>query len=374
MNAQHEKYLSELLDQISDVNRVEVAEYLQKLLPRCHAKSRRTWWMWARIQLSKNGFHVYLHISELKLPPETVKPHQREGFTYAINNGVALIDVANDTDHAVWRVPLDKLPWALSMYPVSLQRLPALEPVEAAQIRKLKWQLKTRRPFMTPKQLQILEEDIKSLTALEKRLYPPVPRYQLLKYLDGGVIPVHRIYLDAGRDDQIKTVDGNFLNFATASYTRVEQPIVQDGLVVAKRRQPGVWSDLVTLPNLYIANSPAEQKDFEDKFLQAKLITWDGVMTNEIDVGPLRVQPNADYLAAEDESAPEELAAEPADAVEIDGKSVEGLAEQVGYGSEYLGLAPEPEEPDDPQTNLFEISAHQPTRAAIKGKSFRRGA
>lgn len=300
MNVQQEKWLGQALDQVSSVNRSEVGEYLRSF--RCNSKSRKTFWVWLRIQLSKNGHHQYLkHISELRLPPEAVKPHQREGFQYAIssNRQVALIEVISGEDRAVWRVPVTKLDWALAMYPVTLKRLADLEPPEVATLRRLKRQLRTRQPFMTPKQRQKFDQDIADLEAIEirSREYRPAPRYMIVKNADGQERFVHRLFLEAGPHDEVEAVDGDFTNYATTSYTRTEEPIATDGFVVVhSHRPPSVWSNQVTVPNLRVTNSGVKQVKFDKSHLQAKPLLHNDVETNEPYTTPPRVMPNATWL------------------------------------------------------------------------------
>src|SRR5258708_2481681 len=129
---------------------------------------------------------------------------------YIINGDVALIGVANEDEHAVWRVPVSALEWALSLSPVTLRRLPDLESPEANEIRKLK-----RRAKSLPSQYAVFAQEIEELEAAQSRAYPPVPRYRLVKYQDGEETPVHRLFVNAGIGDEVEAVDGDYLNFTT---------------------------------------------------------------------------------------------------------------------------------------------------------------
>jgi len=293
LDAQHKKWLREALKQIPECLHFEVEPYLRGCIKRCHAKSRKTFWTWLRIQLSKNGYHDYLlYVSELKLPPEIVEPHQREGFKYAINGDTALILVVDGPDHVVWQVPAAKLEWALNLYPVFLKRLPDLELPESAQCRRLQAQLKKRFPFMTPEQRQAVLCQIEELRAMELRSFAPIPRFTLMKYAGGEEFAVHRLFLDAGLKDVVESVDGNYTNFTTVTVSRTYAPAdVTDGLGISNGNRPTIEIEEVTVPNLYIVHSDESQKDFEDAFLQVKKTPQGDINTH------LPIQPNATWRA-----------------------------------------------------------------------------
>ena len=167
-------------------------------------------------------------------------------------------------------------------------------------LRKVKRQLRTRQPFMTPKQRQRLDQDIKELEAIELRSrgYHPVPRYMLVKNADGREYFVHRLFLYAGPCDEVEAVDGDFTNYATVTYTKTEAPVATDGLGVARGdrpakngKAPSVWSDQVTVPNLRITNSGVVQRKFDKEMLQIKT-----TLQRDIDTR-LRIQPNADLAS-----------------------------------------------------------------------------
>ena len=283
-----QRWLDEAIDLCPEIVRPEARDYLQPLLKRCNSKSKKTFWQWLRLQCARNGYHNLLSwMQDRRCPLEITKV--RDGFHYVVNGDVALIVVANETEHAVWRVPVSRLEWALSLYPVCLKRLPALESYEATQIRRLKRRLRTRMPFLTAQQRQAFEREIEGLEESRRQTYEPAPRFMLVKYEDGREKPVHRLFIDAQRNDEVEAVDGDFLNFTTAKIRVTVEPVTVDGLTIAKgNRLPSAWSEELVVPNLYVVNSDRSQKDFEDAFLQTKSTPQGDIKTT------LRIQPNAD--------------------------------------------------------------------------------
>lgn len=197
MRPDKQRWLDEALAQIpahltADVDGTThsqiVDSYLRPLLNRCNSKSKKNFWQWLRLQLAKDeGISLYLTwMLESRCPLEITKA--KEGFRYVVNGAVALIEVIDGPDHVVWRVPASRLTWALSMYPVFLKRLPDLEQPEAAQVRRLKYQLKTRLPFLTLGQQQAIVLQLGELSAMERRAYAPVPRFMLIKYTGGRAV------------------------------------------------------------------------------------------------------------------------------------------------------------------------------------------
>jgi hypothetical protein len=299
------RWLDEALDQIptdltadgdGTTHRVIVAEYLRPLLRRCRATTRSRFWQWLRLQLAKSEdfCHYLAWVREGRCPLEvkTSSTEANGGFQYVVNGETALISVGDAGTFAVWRVPASCLGWALSLHPVKLKRLPPVESPEQAEIRRLKRQIKTRRPFLTPGQLSALEQKIERLEAADRRAYTPVPRYQLVKYADGRENPVHRLYLDAGAADEVDAVDGDFLNFTTTNVRVTVEPVVESGWTIAKGdRRPKTWSEEVTVQNLQITNNADAQKGFERSQLQVKTTPQGDIKTT------LKIQPNADLGA-----------------------------------------------------------------------------
>ena len=128
MNAQHNKWLDESLDLCPEIVRPEAREYLQPLLRRCHAKSKKTFWQWLRIQLARTEdsatFLEWMQESRCPLEVKTSSTGSEGGFQYFINGDIALISVGDAEHPAVWQIPLADLEWALSLYPVTLKKLP----------------------------------------------------------------------------------------------------------------------------------------------------------------------------------------------------------------------------------------------------------
>jgi hypothetical protein len=267
--------------------RLEVTAVLAPLLRRCNAKSRKTFWQWLRITLAKSSetaiFLTWMQESRLK--PEVVTPYQRDGFRYVINGDVALIEVVDGLDHAVWQIPLPKLDWALSLYPLHLKKLPDSEMPETAKRRRLEAQLRKKLPFWTPEQQQAVVIQIDELRAREQRAFAPVQRFQLVRYAGGEEFGVHRLFMDAGRGDIVEPLDGDYLNFTTVTIRRTYAPADSAGGFAVR---PPVESEEITVPNLYIVHSDESQKDFEKSFLQTKINPRGDIKES------LTVQANAD--------------------------------------------------------------------------------
>jgi hypothetical protein len=280
MNNQTQSWLDEALDLCPDDEsiRQEARDYLQPLMKRCRSNSRKAFWQFLRLTLAKSQdtaiFLAWMQESKLR-PVEKAK----DGFHYHINGDVALISVTSGDDHAVWRIPVSRLEWALSMYPVSLKRLPELESHNAAKIRQLKAKVKRER---SSSKRAGLENDITKLEVAEQREYPPVPRYMLIKNADAQEFEVHRIYTNAGDNDQIKPVDDDFMNFAT---TRVRFIFEATNCPVVP--YPTFQTE-VAVQNLQIINNADAQQDFEKSFLQVKETPHGDIKTS------LAVRANAD--------------------------------------------------------------------------------
>jgi hypothetical protein len=302
VNNDQTRWLDEALAQIpkdlpanadETTHRQIVDSYLRPLLKRCKATTRPRFWQWLRLQLAKSEYlcQYLAWVREGRCSLE-VKTDSPEGFQYVVNGNVALISVGDAGTFAVWRVPASSLEWALSLHPVKLRKLPPVESPEAVEIRRLKRRIKTRRPFLIPGQLSALEQKIARLEAADRRAYAPVPRYQLVKYVDGREIPVHRLYLDAGAADEVDTVDGDFLNFTTTRVRVTVEPVVESGLTIAKgTTRPKTWSEEVTVQNLQITNNADAQKGFEESQLQVKMTPQGDIDTH------LPIQPNATWRA-----------------------------------------------------------------------------
>jgi hypothetical protein len=269
----------------SVVTREEAADYLQPLLKRCNAKTRKTFWQWLRIQLARTE-ETARHLTwmqESRCPLETVRAN--DGFRYVINGDTALISVG-DADPCVWRVPVSRLEWALSMLPVYLKTLPAVESETTKQIRRLKRQFKYKMPYMTPDQRAEFLRELERLESMSTVDTSP-PRYQLMKSIDGRDIPVHRLYLDAGRDDHVEAVDGDLLNFATTTVRVTIEAVAVQGVAVRKGDRPLNESFASVVPNLMIVNNDDSQQNFDRGMIQLRADLKQGVQ-NPDDPSPAK--------------------------------------------------------------------------------------
>jgi hypothetical protein len=190
---------------------------------------------------------------------------------YIVNGDVALIEVANEDEHAVWRVPASALEWALSLFPITLRRLPDLESPEAYEIRKLK-----RRAKSLPSQFNVFAQEIEFLEEAEARAYPPVPRYRLVKYQDGEEIPVHRLFVNAGPADEVEAVNNNYLDFTTTKITITMSLLPAPK---AKGNPDLVWSEEKVIQNLRIVNNAKAQEDFENAVKQYRYDPSGNILT-----------------------------------------------------------------------------------------------
>lgn len=277
---------------VSIADRDEAAAYFQPLLKRCNAKTKKTFWQWLRLQLARSEATAE-HLEWLRESLCPLEVNQaKDGFKYIVNGGVALIAVGDESCPAVWRVPVEKLSWALSLYPVSLKKLPAVESAERAEIRRLKRQVRREMPFLTLAQRCQFEAAIAELEQVDRRAFSPAPRYSLIKYINGQEIPVHRLYLDAGPGDEVFAVDDDFLNFGMASVTVTVEPALAEGLVGSRSCGPSV-SSRIEIPNLQIVNSDVRQQEFEDGMFQVK-VTPQGDIDSH-----LKIQPNARWRAGD---------------------------------------------------------------------------
>jgi hypothetical protein len=210
---------------------------------------------------------MWMQESKLKLPPETVTPHQREGFRYVTNNGTALIEVVDGEDHAVWKAPTKMLDWALSLYPVHLKKMQPIESDEQREIREMKRQVKQ----MPPAERTAFEQGIAELEAVEATRPQPPQRYMLIKYQGGEAVPVHHLFLEVGRGDEVVAIDNDYTNFTTATIRIAASVVSSQGVAVAKGDYPLTYREDVTVPNLQILHSDESQKAFEERMLQIKM-------------------------------------------------------------------------------------------------------
>jgi len=290
-----ERWLSEALEQIPATtmgsyeperdHREIVDSYIRPLLKRCRSTSRKAFWQWLRIQLAKSGsVSRYLSwLKESKLPPEVITPHQREAFQYTVNGDVALIKIVDGDNVAIWKIPVDKLDWALSLYPVFLKRLPDLESDDGRQRRCLETRL--RKKGLSAARRQEIESKISELR--QPKTFSPVPRFMLLKYVNGSQRFVHHMFLDAGPGDIVESINGDYLDFTSVSISVTSKIVTQGGVGVRKGDRPIEESEEVTLPNLYVIRSDVSQRNFEQSMLRMKF-----TVQGDPDTRPLRVLPN----------------------------------------------------------------------------------
>ena len=251
-----------------ETHRHVVDSYLRPRLKRCNSKSKKTFWQWFRLQLAKSEetSKYLLWCRESKCPLEVVKP--TEGFQYSVNGDVALIDVGSPEHPAVWQVPADKLPWALSLYPARLKELPPTESPVTREIRLLRRRLARDSWRMTTEQKDSIIRQLNDLELVRLREYAPTPRFFLTKSVDGVDVPVHRIYVDAGTFDEVDAIDGDYLNFTTTTVRVTVELVSSGGLAVRKGDKPPVTVEEMTVHNLRVINSVTKQHDFEDTMTQ----------------------------------------------------------------------------------------------------------
>jgi len=232
--------------------------FLRPLLRRCRATTKSRFWIWLRCQLAKSeDFCHYLTWMR-----ESQCPQERRPINWELSSDqrIALVDVGSDEHPAILKLPADKLDWFLSIQPLVLKKLPALEPEELKQIRAMKMQLKNS-PFLTSDWRRELVKEIAELeTQAERRSYDPAPRYSLVKRgYDGTEIPAHRLFLGCSPEDIIVPQDGDFLNWTWLTVKITVAPAgVTDGVLVAKgRRPPAIEVEEFEVPNLAVVNSDA---------------------------------------------------------------------------------------------------------------------
>jgi hypothetical protein len=265
------RWLDEALDQIpadltadndGATHRDIVDSYLRPQLKRCRATSRSRFWTWLRLQLAKSEdlSKYLLWCRESKCPLEVVTP--TEGFQYSVNGGVALIDVGSPEHPAVWRVPANRLPWALGLYPVRLKQLPSVESPASRDIRLLQRRLARDGWRLTPEQKDALILKIHEAELTRLQEFTPVVRHQLVKYYGTEEYLVHRLFLDAERDDEVQARNDDFLDFTDVKITIKIESVVSDGHTVRRGDRPLSTTQEFLLPNLYIADSENEYRTF----------------------------------------------------------------------------------------------------------------
>jgi hypothetical protein len=232
-------------------------------------------------------------MQEHRCPAEPSQPDgASKGFEYTVNGEVALIAVGNDDEHAVWKVPVAHLEWALSLYPVTLKRLPQLEAPQSKEIRRLRLKLtRSPLPLFSAEQRTAFLDEIAELEDEVSRNFDPAPRYCLIKSTSNEQREVHRMFLGVDAFCDVQAVNDDFLDFTFVPYRVTVAPIPTDGFAVGKyHRPPQVEIERdVQIQNLQIVNSDKAQEDFAKSHLQVKFTPYgEPKMT-------LPVQPNSKW-------------------------------------------------------------------------------
>jgi hypothetical protein len=274
MNAQHNVWLEEALALVPERYRPEdVRPYLTDAMRRCHSKSRRMFWAWLRIQLAKTPESAaYLSdMQESHLQPEvTPTPHDDFPHEISADGTTALIKVGEGEVHGIWKIPVSQLPWARTVMPVFLKKLPDLEPVEVTRQRSIRHQARYMKAKLSVEQLKGFEKELKDLDAQVARLYTPVARYELMKRTPRKDIAVHRLYVGASDDAEVevKAVDGDFLNFCPVQIRVTLEPVVKDGIAGGRGETE---TRIVEMSNIQIVpRSEEQQQKFEKGMFQIK--------------------------------------------------------------------------------------------------------
>jgi hypothetical protein len=265
-----EEWLTEAIALCPEIVRPEADETLRPLVRRCNAKSKSRFWTWLRLTCAKSedtvGFLAWMR--ESRCPLEITKA--KDGFQYVISGNVALIDVGEPSRPAVWQIPVERLEWALSLHPVRLRELPPTESSATREIRLLRRRLVRDGWCMTPQQKDYIIHQLNDAELRKVREYPPAPRFFLTKSVDGVETAVHRLYLDAGRDDEVEARNGNYLDFTDVKVTVTVEAAADNGVGVRRGNRPLSETQQFIAPNLYIVDSPVEQEIFENTMLQVR--------------------------------------------------------------------------------------------------------
>jgi len=291
-------WLSEAIALVPEAYRPDdVQGYLTDALKRCHAQSKKTFWQWLRITLAKfPESAVYLTwMQECRVPVE-VAPIKQDDFPHKISadGTTALIQVGDDTAHGIWKIPASQLSWAKEMMPVFLKRLPDLEPPELKRQREIRHQARYMKRKLSQEQLKSFEQELADLDAQVARLYPPVPRFCLMRWTPKRDIPVHRLFTGVDDDTEIEPIDGDFLNYCTVKVQVTLDPVADEDGIAGGRGT--TETRIIEVNNFRIVPmSPDKQEKFEDGHFQYRyVVNKNGIETSEVDESPLRVRPNAD--------------------------------------------------------------------------------
>jgi hypothetical protein len=287
-------WLSEILALVPFASaRDDLRSYLTSLLPRCHAKTRHAFVQWSRLQIGRMPDECrdeYLDwIQERHLPLNITPANGRFRFEPAEHGETALVDVGSDENPAVLRIPQARLEWLQGLYPCTLRQLPVLEGYFAEKLRREKARLRRDRWMLVPKSREMLERLIAGLEELEQRerQRTPIPRYQLTKSIDGREVGVHRLFMNAGPNDEVGCRNDNYLDYGKVESRIVVKPAgyLSEDLAWKCGLQEEPRVELID--NLYIVKNADRQDRFEDSMLQTKQ-----TLQGDVNESPLKVQPN----------------------------------------------------------------------------------
>jgi hypothetical protein len=229
--------------------------------------------------------------------PEVVTPRAQgvEGFSYVVSadGHTALIDVVDGERHGVWRVPIERLPWALALFPVHLKPLPPLESDCEREIRLLTQKLGRNSWRMTDEEKSEAIGKLNELELERVKVGCQTRRFCLTKFLNGIEWYVHRLYVrefvDATMRDRdiVEPLDGDWLNYATTTLRYEHRPTGSE-LCVRRGDRPLVENVQLEAQNLQIVKSSEAQEKFENKGILQTIETPEGEPVET----PLVVQPN----------------------------------------------------------------------------------
>ena len=182
-NETRRQWLQEVLSLIPEIpqelnptlydERKELEKRLFAALPRCRARTKERFIKWAQLQLLRLDANVNSS-AVLSWKPA---PASSGDFDSIRNGDVILIDLGP----AIWKLPADALPWVSSIWPVYAKKIGK-------------------------------------------------GRYAVYKSVDGRDVPVHQIYLNAEKGEEIAASDGDFMNYCKVKARVTVKPVFSDGV------------------------------------------------------------------------------------------------------------------------------------------------
>jgi hypothetical protein len=268
---QREQWLEKAIERIPALSyRDDAIGELRKHVKRCHARSVQRFYQWLRTTLAKVSYPQLLSYFKPEDDPKPEAPvGQSEPFSFISNGGLALIDV----DKAIWKIPIVRLDFARSVWPVYVKQLPALEHPERRKIRDLKEQLKTQSWKWLPAMRTQAEAEIVKWEDMLQRAEDrnPIARYGIFKSINGRETGVHRLYMNAGTNEDVAAANGDLTDFGTVKMrVTVEPMFFVDTAVIPGNADPQCPQRIeqdVEVPNLYLIQSgddnphPGHNKD-----------------------------------------------------------------------------------------------------------------